>query len=500
MSVTLARRADVARTSAVRIGARNHAGYLTCVWGPDGTPTYGAQCGAGRNRADGATTRPGNSDAIDCGNCVRRHAAAVAVIHAAQDAAAGVAPMVDADQAANGPAVHAPRVGLLIRTRTPRDMWAAIVARANANGTDQAARRRAAWIVEAFRHVYGLSMSAMHADIMAAHDQDTRDDDTRAGEYLAAYAGQIDDRAESIDQRAVAYRTYDAEQRIAGARPHSGTWVFVAGHAGRWLVIDRSPVEERRFPFAVRVQQEGHTFNGSVPLSAVTPVMADAAVIAQSEGWIPVATTDARECDQDSDAGAAGEREEWLSDVVTGHAAVLTNRDRDGNVWAARGLGDLTSATAPTRGAALAALRVLDTMTAGQLASRPGVVGAVGAIGWRLILPDGTPATVSRVSVHTGADRAAYGPDRATPGGYGYTPGTFIDGPSVRVAVILDERADRLPMRSPSVARFATPGAADFAVLVLPLHGRVALAPPCAECVTDPGAPCRPWCSTVSTL
>ncbi len=288
MSVSLARRH--ARAAAVRIGARNHAGYLSYLTGADSEALYGAACGAGRSRTTGEITpRAANGDSIDCGNCVRHHADAVAKIHAAQDAAMGRAPMVDADQAAATVApLTAPRPGLLIRALPAHDMWLSILAAANANTIDPAQRRRAAWVLEALRHVYGLSMAAMPADIMAARDQDTRDDDTRAREYLAAYAGQIDDRAETIDKRACAYRTSDQAQRAAGTRPALGSWVSVDGHAGRWEVIERSPAEARRFPFAIRVRQEGHTFNGSTPLTAVTPITAGVDATGDPAGWIPV--------------------------------------------------------------------------------------------------------------------------------------------------------------------------------------------------------------------
>lgn len=492
MSISLARRH--ARAAAVRIGTRNHAGFLSHLTGADSEALYGASCGAGRSRTTGdITPRAANGDPIDCCNCVRHHADTVAKIHAAQDAATGVAPMVDADQAnEQAPTLTAPRPGLLIRALSAYDMWCAILAGANANTIDPAQRRRAAWIVEALRHIYGLSMSATYAEIDAARAADTRDDDTRAREYLAAYAGQIDDRAETLDKRACAYRTSDMAQRIAGVRPPVGAWVSVDGHAGRWEVIERIPAEESRFPFAIRVQQEGHTFNGSVPLTAVTVITADVDATGNPAGWIPVATADTRDGDT-----VAGEREEWLSDVVTGCATAMTYRDRDGNVWVARGMGSLTSATRPTRGAALTALSLLDTMTAGQLAGRPGGVGPVGANGWRLILPDGTPATVRRAWVYTGTERAAYGPDQSTAGGYGYPAGTVIAGPSVRLAVHLDtDPAARLSMRAPGADGYGA--AADgFAVLVVPLHARVALAPECGKCTAGPGEPCMPWCDSL---
>jgi hypothetical protein len=464
---TLAAPAPVrpAHLRPVRIGARTHAGILSCDTDPTGGPLYVAACPAGRRADGGKNAREAVPGRVDCGNCTRHHADTVARIHAEQDAAAGRAAVRPVEQAANGRTLTAPAPEILDRAREvgPFGVWLAIRGAADAQLTAPVARRlRAAWVVGALREVYGMGFGATATEILDRAEADTRHPQTRAGEYLAAYAGQIDDRAEPVDLRAAAFQVHDVDQAAAGVRPPVGAWVFVDGFAHRWEVIDRSPVEERRFPFSVRVRQDGHTLNGSVHLSAVTPVPAAPAVV-DPAGWVPGVSAGARV--------AGGVREESMCDAATGYwAAEVWGSIRTGQAWARRAASGVTSPASPDRAAALAAVQILDTVTAGELAGMPGERFETGADGRGLILPDGT-----RVRVVSASPVDVVGVQRATPGGWRYVPGEALAGRVVRLLVRVE--GEPVSMRAPSAV--SLPRLADRPgwVLTLPRHARVALAP-----------------------
>jgi hypothetical protein len=268
-----------AHLSAVRIGKGTavHAGHLS-TYGTNDAPRYIPLCPAGapRFRADDSPAVPAHgaplADQVTCRNCVARYAHAVGTIHAAQDAAHAApepapvpvhpASINSADGMHDGPAAAA-------------FVWGIIV------GTP--GRLRAAWVNAAQRRVHGLPDVAhdgrsADADVAYACEADTRDSDSLAREYLAAYAAIIDDRADAVDRAATRYAAPDdAAQESTGTRPPAGAMVTVEGHTGRWEILPRSAEEQRRHPHHVRVRQEGHTFNGSVPLDAVTVCPPDTA-------------------------------------------------------------------------------------------------------------------------------------------------------------------------------------------------------------------------------
>lgn len=454
-----------AQLRPIRVGVRTHAGSLSCDTDASGGPLYVASCRTGRSRTGVVSAHPAVAGRIDCLNCLARHADIVSKIHAAMDAAAGRADIRPTDTGyVSAPTLTAPAPGVLTTARAagPFAVWCAIMICADERLTVvRSERLRAAWVREALREVYGLSMSATTREILDARDGDTRDVNARARDYLAAYAGQLDDRAEPVDLHAVAYQVHDVDQVHAGIRPAAGTWVFVAGHAGRWNVLPRSPREERRAPFSIRVQQDGHTLNGSVALSAVSPVP-PAAAVTDPAGWLPAVTAHV----QDED----GVREESMTDAATGARAVeVWSTARTGQTYAYRVAGEVTSPPAVDRAGALGAVNVLDTVTVGELATLPGESGAGGRV---LILADGTPVRVESV-----APVDVSGVQTATPGGYCYTPGMVLAGRVIRLTV--QTVGDPIVMRAPVALNLHHLTARPTWVLTLPCHGRVALAPAC---------------------
>lgn len=241
--------------AAVRVGKGTvtHLGHRTTLGTPD-APLYSPLCGAGSRYPDDdspfktATGAPVD-ERVTCKNCTGRYAHAVATIHAAQDADRAPAPAV---------------------------VWGVIASAAGGTAQSPARRLRGAWINAAQRAVYRLPAVAhdgrsLDPDVIRAREADTRDVDTRALDYLAAFAALLDDRAEPVDRLALRFAAPDDDAQVAaGTRPPGGVLVLVAGQVGRWEVMRRSPAEQRRYPHAIRVRQEGHTLNASVPLELLT--------------------------------------------------------------------------------------------------------------------------------------------------------------------------------------------------------------------------------------
>ncbi len=179
----------------------------------------------------------------------------------------------------------------------PSVRWGLIVSAGGGGGHQISRTRRLITqrVMETFREVYGLGWAVDGPEIIAAREADTRDVDTRARDYLCAYAGQLDARVapvEPVEMLALAYMTTDADQVAAGIRPAVGTVVTVEGRPGTWHVIERSDDGARRFPFSVRVRQPGHPFNAGVSLRAVAPVPVDgapaqrwAAIVSAAGDW-----------------------------------------------------------------------------------------------------------------------------------------------------------------------------------------------------------------------
>jgi hypothetical protein len=376
-----------AHLSAVRIGKGTavHAGHLS-TYGTDDAPRYIPLCPAGapRFRADDSPAVPAHGASLDdrvtCRNCVARYAHAVGTIHAAQDAA----------HAAPEPApvpVHPASInsadGVHDGLAAAVFVWGIIV------GTP--GRLRAAWVNAAQRRVHGLPDVAhdgrsTDADVARACEADIRDADGLAREYLAAYAAVIDDRADAVDRTATRYAAPDdAVQESTGIRPPAGAMVTVEGHAGRWEILPRSAEEQRRHPHRVRVRQEGHTFNGSVPLDAVTvcpPDTADGSPFA----WQTVQTGIGQ------DADGVGE---WPVYAVDGGAYVGELWRNSRGVWSAyrRGHG-ATTATHATRADALTSVGWLDTVAAADLCT-PAYTDP------RIVLSDGYVFAVHRAKTYT---------------------------------------------------------------------------------------------------
>ncbi len=499
-TMTATARTDApARNAAVRIGRRTHAGHLAARQTADG-PMYAASCGAGRGwhgpgGTESVTTRPATHDRIDCGNCVRRFADLIARIHDAQDRAAGRAVMADTATEPHTDAGQPERPAAAVDpadipdSRT-RAAWRTIRQSANANGSDPARRRRAAWIVEAWRHVYALPMTATPGEVQAAAHADDRDETTLARLYLTAYAGQLDDRAQAVDRAAYAYATTDEEQTAAGVRPADGTLVTVDGHPGAWTVIRRSPREQRRYPYAVRVRQVAHTFNGSVPLGSVSPIVQ--APVADPAGWQAV-TVGGEHITRGTHRDDAYEARVY--DAATGAYAGRVWRDRAGQWFAHRRLGPWTSGANVSQAEAFAAVNWLCTAPVAFLVDR-----AAAGLSTAVILSDGTAAVVESADTGTApTDRA-----RRCPAGL-YTP-TRYPAPAGRPAVepVVTVRmcvmGGHVDMFAPIPSAPGTRHAGDVLHAGdVPLSTRVALAPPCEVCDSSPGEVCQPGCPSLAT-
>lgn len=205
--------------------------------------------------------------------CNRCDAARIDAYWHARPAGRSAVRMTDADGSSTvgGVFTHAPYP---YPDDVPPSVRWGLIASASGGGGHQISRTRrliTQRVMETFREVYGLPFSADGPEIIAAREADPRDIDTRARDYLCAYAGQLigRDDVEPVERLALAYTTTDAEQAATGVRPAVGTLVTLDGQPGAWRVIERSELEARRFPFSMRVQQPGHPLNGSVTLRAV---------------------------------------------------------------------------------------------------------------------------------------------------------------------------------------------------------------------------------------
>lgn len=346
----------------------------------------------------------------------------------------------------------------------PAVVWGVIASASGSGVPDTFARRlRGAWINAAQRRVYGLDPIAhdgrsFDAELSRVRDRDERDADTRARLYLAAYAAVVygDERATPVDRLAFAFAAPDdAAQVAAGTRPCVGTVVTVDGHPGRrWEIIERSAAEAGRFPDRVRVRQQGHTVNASVPLAAVRPVGWQAVTLREydpnpADGCADYAAHDAR-------TGAyVGEvwhnsRGEWRA-YRDGYGAT-SGTDRGA-----------VNGTHATRADALAALDWFDTIPAAQV--EPGAV---------LVLADGSTVDV---------DAAQVDGDRVT---------LTLHAAGGRLDVAHPHPGE--PMRAtvhPRGYRGALDRVTTYAV-ELPASVPLALTPPCIDCPAGPGEPCSP--------
>lgn len=173
------------------------------------------------------------------------------------------------------------------------NVWEQIIV-AIANDDPMPSRHlRAAWVVGAMRRVHDLSdlthdNRSTDLELTAVLAADPYSPEQRAPQYLAEYAARLDDRATAVDRLAEQFAAPDdkAQQR-AGTRPPLHTVVTVADMPGRWRVIARSATEQRRDPYRIRVQQEGHTVNGSVLLRSVQVYNSQPVVYVQADQRCP---------------------------------------------------------------------------------------------------------------------------------------------------------------------------------------------------------------------
>lgn len=470
--------------AAVRVGNGTavHAGHLSTLGTPD-APRYIPLCPVGSPRfpdddspavaAHGAPV----ADPVTCRHCLSRYAHGVARIHTGQ--AADRRATIGRDPVATWNALY--QAGAVQATHSP------------------ATRVRQARVSMALRTVYGLPLVAQDGrsvdrEARLAASMDDRDVTTRTRLYLAAYAAQLDvpeypeslecPGMDALDRAAVRFSAPDdAAQTAAGTRPAHGVMVCVPGFAGRWEVVSRTHGEQRRHPYAVRVRQEGHTFNASVPLDTVTVCPPDAPESTDGPrfGWQAVQTGSAQVAD------GVGE---WSVYATEGGAYVGELWHNSHGEWSAYRRG-YCATTHPTRGDALAAVGWLDTVTAGELRRTPGTVEQLptGARGVRLVLADGTAFTVDHVTEGTGVHAAGCDvPWSALVTVTGYTTGGRLDLGASRPIRARHARASIGPDRT-------GPARAPSYTLTFRATDRFALTPPCGGCDAPAGQPCAPGCT-----